>query len=123
MRLARVISNIKKLKKEGRKSARAANRTKRKKCHVTRNSAARLPPPAGQAGRAAARAGGSARASALARSPLPPVRVSEAAAPPAVSERALQQALLALDADNRVLRRKLADAGTAAKAAWRVSGV
>lgn len=62
-------------------------------------------------------------ASALARSPLPPVRVSEAAAPPAVSERALQQALLALDADNRVLRRKLADAGTAAEAAWRVSGV
>jgi hypothetical protein len=51
---------------------------------------------------------------ALARPPLPAIRVSDggmAAAPAVVSERSLQQALLALDADNRVLRRKLADAG------------
>ena len=56
-------------------------------------------------------------ASALARSPLPPIRVSEAggSAAPVVSERSLQQALLALDADNRTLRRKLGEAGTAAQ--------
>ena len=65
-------------------------------------------------------------ASALARSPLPPVRVSDdgaAAAPPVVSERSLQQALLALDADNRTLRRKLADAGTAAHQFCKRGGV
>ena len=54
-------------------------------------------------------------ASALARVPLPPLREGgESLVPGAVSERAVQQALLALDSDNRTLRRKLADAG-----AWR----
>ena len=53
-----------------------------------------------------------AMASALARTPLPPSREGLDAAPAgAVSERAVQQALLALDSDNRTLRRKLADAG------------
>jgi hypothetical protein len=50
-------------------------------------------------------------ASALARTPLPPSREGVDAPSGAVSERAVQQALLALDSDNRTLRRKLADAG------------
>ena len=53
-------------------------------------------------------------ASALARVPLPPHEGAGSAASDGLSQRTLQQALLALDNDNRSLRRKLADAGAPA---------